>query len=195
MQTGDIFSSQQLDVVTNSSDTTAVTTATGNSFVGSVVTGSIDVESTQTVSGNLSASTTVNVDQTPGPTYISTTAATGNSGTSVISGGGALTGNMTQTTTSATVDAESQTNATNAFTTDATQVVQAVANGQQYGATDSTVAANLTQTNSSTVTANGGAVFNFVADQGVFSATGRPWRARLARTDSLASAEATALYN
>jgi hypothetical protein len=172
VQTGDIFSSQQLNVVTNSSDTTAVTTATGNSFVGSAVTGSVDVESTQTVSGALSASTTVNIDQTPGPTYESVTAASGNSGDSVISGGGALTGNMTQTTTSATVDAESQTNGTNAFTTDATQTVQAVANGQQFGATDSTIAANLTQTNTSSVTANGGAVFNFVADQGVFSATG-----------------------
>ena len=30
---------------------------------------------------------------------------------------------------------------------------------------------------------------------GVFNATGRPWRARLARTDSLAIADATALYN
>src|SRR5207253_6731780 len=30
---------------------------------------------------------------------------------------------------------------------------------------------------------------------GVFSATGRPWRARFARTDSFASAAATALYN
>jgi hypothetical protein len=171
VQTGDIFSSQQLNVVTNSSETTAVTTATANSFVGSTSSGSLDVESSQTVSGNLSASTVVNVDQTPGPTYDTTTAATGNSGDSVISGTGLLSGAVTQTTTSATVDAESQTNGANAYTTDATQTVQAVANGQQFGTTDSSLAVNVAQTNASTVTANGGAVFNDVSDQGVFNAT------------------------
>jgi hypothetical protein len=170
-QSGDLFSSTSLDVVTNDSSTTATTVSTGNSFVGSVVSGSLDVESTQTVSGNLSASTVVNIDQTPGPEYLSTTAATGNSGVSVISSTGLLSGNISQTTSSATVDAESQTNGVNAFTTDAQQTVQAVANGQQLGDTDSSVAMNINQSNAAAVTANGGAVFNFVSDQGVFAAT------------------------
>ncbi len=141
-------------------------------MVGSTDSGGLNVQSTQTMSGNVTATTTANFDQTPGPTYVSTTAATANSADNVISSGGTLSGNLTQSSTGATVNAESQTNATNAYTTDASQSVQAVANGQQLGATDSNVATNVTQTNASTVTANGGAVFNYVADQGQFSATG-----------------------
>jgi len=51
VQAGDVFSSQQLDVVTSSSDTTATTTSTGNSLIGSASSGNLDVESTQTMSG------------------------------------------------------------------------------------------------------------------------------------------------
>jgi hypothetical protein len=171
VQGADVVGSLNLNVETNDSDTSAVTTATGNSFVGSTVSGGLDVESSQTLSGNVSASTVVNIDQTPGPTYESTTAATGNSGDSVISSTWTMTGNLSQTTTSASVDAESQTNGDNAYTTDATQTVQAVANGQQFGAEDSSLVANVNQSNAAAVTANGGAVFNYVADQGVFNST------------------------
>jgi hypothetical protein len=169
-QAGNVVATQQLDVVTNSSDTTALTTSTGNSFIGSVATGNLDVQSSQTLSGNVQAQTTINVATDAGPTLQSTTAATGNSGSSVILGGGALTGTFNQSTTSATVDAESQINGPNAQTQDASFSVQAVANGQQFGSTDSVIAANVNQSNASTVTADGGVVFGDVGNTGSFAA-------------------------
>ena len=53
-------------MVTSSSDTSATTTTTGNSLIGSVVSGNLTVESTQTNSGNLSANTTINVSDGAG---------------------------------------------------------------------------------------------------------------------------------
>jgi len=171
-QAGNVTASQQLDVVTDSSDTTATTTSTGNSFIGSAVTGSVAVTSSQTVTGNVGASTTINVAQDAGPSTLSVTAATGNSGASVIQGGGAFSGSFLQTSGSLTTDAESQINAANAQTQDATFSVQAVANGQELGSTDSSLAASVKQSNSSTVTANGGVVLGDVSDQGSFTAIG-----------------------
>jgi hypothetical protein len=172
VQGGNVTASQQLDVVTNSSDTTAVTTATGNSFVGSVVTGSLDVTSSQTGSGNVGASTVINVASDAGPTTQSATAATGNSGSAVILGGGGLSGSFLQTSASATVDAESQLNAANAQTADAAFSVQDTGNGQVLGSTDSAIGASVSQSNASNVTANGGVVFGDVTDQGSFTAVG-----------------------
>jgi len=172
VQSGDVFGSQQLDVVTQSSDTTAVTTATGNSLVGSTISGGVDVQSTQSVAGAVQAQTVLNVQQDAGPSTTLTTAATGNSGDSVISGGGALTGSFQQTVTSPTIDGESQTNGLDAMMTDGNVSVQAVANSQGFGATSSTIHTTTNQTTTATVTANGGVVMGDVADQASFSAVG-----------------------
>ena len=149
-----------------------MTTATGNSFIGSVVSGGVDVQSNQTLSGDVQAQTTINVATDAGPFLQSLTAATGNSGSSVIQGGGALTGAFNQTTTSSTIDSESQLNGPNAQTQDATFSSQAVANSQLLGSTDSSIAANVTQANSATVMANGGVVWGDVGDVGAFTAVG-----------------------
>ena len=172
VQGGNVTASQQLDVVTDSSDTTAITTATADSFIGSVVTGSLDVLSSQSGTGNIAASTVINVANDAGPTTQSATAATGNSGSAVILGGGALSGGFLQTSASATVDAESQINAANAQTANAAFSVQAGGNVQVLGSTDSAIGASVSQSNSSTVTANGGVVFGDVSDQGTFAAVG-----------------------
>jgi hypothetical protein len=172
VQTGDVTASQQLDVVTASSDTMATTTSTGNSLVGSVVTGNLDVRSTQTLSGTVSSQTVINVDSDAGPTTISTTASSGNTGSAIISGGGMLTGSFLQNTASARVDAEGQINAPNAQTGDVSHTVEAVANSQQLAASDSGLAASVTQANSATVMANGGAIFGDVQGQGAFTAVG-----------------------
>ncbi|HEY2709486.1 MAG TPA: holdfast anchor protein HfaD [Caulobacteraceae bacterium] len=171
-QDGGVVASQELDVVTNSSDTTALTTATGNSFIGSVVTGSVDIQSNQTLNGDVQGTTIVNVANDAGPTTQSITAATGNAGASVIQGGGAITGNFVQTTTNANVGGESQINATDAQTADASFSVQAVANGEQFGATDSTIAASVTQTNTASAIADGGVILGALNDQGSFAAIG-----------------------
>ena len=136
------------------------------------MTGDLDVQSSQTLSGDVAAQTTINVATDAGQTLQSTTAATGNSGSSIILGGGTLTGSFNQTTTSAAVDAESQLNGANAQTGDASFSVQAIANSQLLGSTDSAIAANINQSNAATVTANGGVVFGDVAGQGAFAAAG-----------------------
>ncbi len=159
-------------MVTQSSDSAAPTTATGNNLTGSAVTGNVDVESTQTLSGNISADTQASAGSYAGVSATLTTAATGNTGASVISGGGALTGHYRQTTTSATVDGESQFDAPNAESTDVSQSVQAIANDQSFGTTGSTINASVTQANSAKVTADGGAVIGDVSDQGSFVAVG-----------------------
>jgi hypothetical protein len=171
-QSGAVIGSQTLNVVTNSSDTTAVTTSTANSFVGSVVTGSVDIASRQRASGPVSASTTINVASDAGPATSSFTAATGNFGSSTVIGGSGLTGSFLQTASSRTVDAESQINAAGATTADASFTVQAVANGQEFGAEHGAIQASVTQSTSSTTTANGGVVFGNVSDQGSFTAMG-----------------------
>lgn len=172
LQVGNVFATQQLDVVTADSDTTATTTATGNSFTGSVNTGDVDVQSNQTTLGTTQAQTTVNVDSNAGEFTTMTTAATANTGQSVISGGGTLSGNYTQTSAGPLVDGESQLNAPNAQTGDIAESVQAIANSQGYGATDSNISTSTTQVNSSTVMANGGAILGDVVEQGSFIAIG-----------------------
>ncbi|HEY3798351.1 MAG TPA: holdfast anchor protein HfaD [Caulobacteraceae bacterium] len=172
VQVGDVFATGELDVVTNTSDTVQATTGTGNSLIGSAVSGSIDVESTQTMQGNVAATTTVNVDNDAGPELSSTTAATGNAGDSVITGGGALTGNFIQNTTGASVDAESQANGANAQMFDGTVETQAIANGQTLGASGSDVDVAVNQTNTASAVSNGGVIFGDVTDQAAFISSG-----------------------
>jgi len=184
-QAGNVFSSQTLDVVTASSDTTATTTSTGNSFTGSVVTGDLNVQSNQALSGNVQAQTVLNVAADAGPSTSLFTAATGNTGTSVISGGGTLSGNYIQNTTSpaapnclslggpcAPIDGESQIEGPNATTADLNMSVQAISNSQTFGTSDSALNVTATQTNGSSVAANGGAILGDVTDQGSFSSVG-----------------------
>jgi hypothetical protein len=170
VQAGDIFASQTLDVVTNTSDTTAVTTATGNGLTGSVVTGSVDIQSTQSTAGQVGATTTINIANDAGPSLTSTTAATGNTGDAGIEGGGALTGSFVQGATGGPIYGENQINAANAETTDAAQATQAMANSQGFGATGSSVNATVHQSSAVDTTADGGAILGYVGDQGGFSA-------------------------
>jgi hypothetical protein len=171
-QAGAVTASQELDVVANSSDTTATTTATGNSVAASPPAGSLDVESSQTTTGNVAATTVINVAADAGPTTTSLTTATGNAGSAAISGGGLLSGNFLQTTGSASVTGESQINAANAQTGDASLLVQAIGNSQQLGASDSSIAANVSQTSTATAEADGGVILGETTGQASFTAQG-----------------------
>lgn len=170
VQLGDVFATQQLDVVTASSDTTAVTTATGNSLGGTVQSGDLDIQSHQSVSGAVAAQTVVNIAADGGDTTSMTTAATGNTGDAGIDSGGTLSGNFVQTSTSASISGESQLNAQDAQTGNAAFAVQAIANSQGFGATDSTVNATVGQSSTSNAVANGGAVVGFIPGDASFSA-------------------------
>lgn len=170
VQLGDVFATQQLDVVTASSDATAVTTATGNSLGGTVQSGDLDIQSHQSVSGAVAAQTVVNIAADGGDTTSMTTAATGNTGDAGIDSGGTLSGNFVQTSTSASISGESQLNAQDAQTGNAAFAVQAIANSQGFGATDSTVNATVGQSSTSNAVANGGAVVGFIPGDASFSA-------------------------
>lgn len=169
VQLGDIFASQTLDVVTNSSDTTAVTTATGNTLTGSVVSGGVDIQSNQSTAGAVQAQTTINVANDAGPSLSSTTAATGNTGDAGISGGGTLSGSFTQTTSGGPITGQSDIVGADAQTVDAGQTTQAIGNSQGFGATDSTTTATVSQTNGVDTTSTAQTVYGYVADQGSFS--------------------------
>ncbi len=169
VQLGDIFASQTLDVVTNSSDTTAVTTATGNTLTGSVVTGGVNIQSTQSTAGKVQAQTTVTVATDAGPSLTSTTAATGNTGDAGVRGGGTLSGSFTQTTSGGPITGQSDIVGADAQTVDAAQATQAIGNSQGFGATNSVVNATVSQTNDVTTTSTAQTVYGYVADQGSFS--------------------------
>jgi hypothetical protein len=171
-QGGDVTASQELDVVANSSDTTATTAATGNTLSGSVNAGNLDVESSQTVTGAVSGQTIINVASDAGPTTSSLTTATGNAGSAAISGGGLLSGNFLQTTGSAAVTSESQINAADAQTGDASLLVQAIGNSQQLNTTNSSIAANVNQSSTATAEADGGVVFGETNGTASFTAQG-----------------------
>jgi hypothetical protein len=169
VQDGAVAASQTYDVGSASSDVTADTTSTGNGFIGSASSGSLQVESSQQLNGAVTASTTINAAG-DARSIDSFTAATGNSGSSVIVSGGLLSGNFLQTSAAPRVDAQSRIEAPNSVTGDVAQTVQAVANAQTLGAVNSNIAANVRQTNSSTTTAGGGAVIGDVENQGAFTA-------------------------
>ncbi len=170
VQLGDVFATGTLNVVTNTGDTTAVTTATGNGLTGSVITGGVNIQSTQSSAAAVAAQSTINVANDAGPSLTSTTAATGNTGDAGISGGGTLSGSFIQTTSGGPITGEDQINGADAQTVEAAQAVQAIGNSQGFGATGSTVNATVSQTNGADTTANGGTVYGYVADQGSFSA-------------------------
>lgn len=148
-------------------DTTATTTATGNSVLGSVVSGSANVTSTQTLSGSVSAQTVLNVDGYAGDTATLVTAATGNTADSSIAGGGALTGTYTQTTTQGVggtgLTARSQIEAAPSQGEDVYQSTQAIANSAGFGVTASSANVTVTQANGADALADGGAIIQYVS--------------------------------
>ena len=121
--------------------------------------------------GDVTASQQFDVVTNPGDTTAAVTAS-GNSGSTVVDRGRAFSGSFLQTSGAATIDAELQIDAAGGQTGNATLSVQAVANTQQLVSTGGAVGARVSQSSSSTVTANGGAVIGEVAGQGAFAANG-----------------------
>lgn len=162
-QSGDIFASGTLNVVTSSGDTTQVTTATGNSLTGSVATGSLDVQNTQNLSGQVGAQTTVNVTLDSGPNTTVNNAATGNTADVGISGGGSITGTSMQIVTGASaVTATTDLQGPTATTGAAAVSNQAIANSVGFGATDANVDYATGQTNAADVRADAAAVLQYL---------------------------------
>jgi len=132
----------------------------------------MDVQSVQTSNANVTANAVLNVaDGGAAGSAVITTSATGNTGQNDSLGYADLTGHLTQTTAAgATVDAESQINATNGLAADISHSVQALGNSQEIATVGGSATMQSDQTNQAIVQANGGAVVNYTgADTSTFS--------------------------
>jgi hypothetical protein len=175
VQLGDVLSSTTLDVVDQTDDTTAVTTATGNAFSGSTVAGSVDVQSTQAMSGAARADTHINVAVNSGVNTTQTTAVTGNTVDVGTSAGGALTGSFSQVTTGAGTGqdlyAHSQISGDTAQTDVMSADNQAIANSVGFAIADGQIDASVDQSNSADLLADGGVIFQYITTQAVLASS------------------------
>jgi hypothetical protein len=163
----DITASQTLNVVDTSDSSTSIASATGNGMLSGTESGSLDVQSIQSmpanVTGNISAVSHMTI-QTNGGEVTSLAASTGNNyvDTSVGElGGGALTGNLSQSAgPNWTVKSETDFQAPNAQASDASIASQAIANSMGFSVSNATANVTTQQTNSATVDAEGGSELN-----------------------------------
>ncbi|CAN5233470.1 holdfast anchor protein HfaD [soil metagenome] len=169
MQLGDVFATQTLNVVDVSDQTTATTAANGNSFSGAVVTGSVAVQSSQTLSGNVSATALTNVSGSSGAVTVLSTSATGNDGEADSLGGGALTGTFNQTAGAISVFADGIYHGATAQTGAISSSTQAVANSQGIGVTDASADVSIAQSSSALTQADGGADLQYTSGAAVIS--------------------------
>ena len=97
VQLGDVFATQELNVVEPSDSVVGATTALGNVF-GAFADGgrSLDVNSRQKLDADVRASTTLNAAHGMGWDTVVTTTAHGNSGMATATGGGSVTGSFKQ---------------------------------------------------------------------------------------------------
>lgn len=144
--------------------------ATGNSLAGSVESGDVDVQSNQSMQGNASASTTLNVTTDAGLTVSVTTEAVGNTGEADSLGGGALTGSFGQQTGPVAITAQSQMNADNAQAGDVSIGTTAIANDQGLANVGGSQTTFTEQTNQASVDAEGGAVLKYTGGTASLSA-------------------------
>lgn len=171
-QSGDIFAGQTLNVVDVSGSSALVSAAGGNDFSGSVVGSTAAVTSTQSLTGNVRADGTMNVDANSGETTVISVAATGNSGESNVTNGGAITGATTQTVGAVDVTALGEYVGPTARTNGLTSSVQAVANSQGYGVQDSDLDVTVNQSSTALVQADGGGTLQYTDGTAIFSALG-----------------------
>ena len=162
VQLGNVTSSQTLDVTTVTDQTAAVTTATGNAVTMAADTGSLDVQSTQSMQGSATATTTLNVDPGgySGETAL-TTAATGNTSEATNLGGGALTGNLTQSTGPGDITASSTVNAPEGEIPDLQVNAQAIANTQGVAVAGAPANVAVTQSSTASTTSNSDVTVGF----------------------------------
>jgi hypothetical protein len=163
----DVTSDQTLTVVDVSGPVSSVASSTGNGLLAATQNGSLDVESVQSmpgnVTGNVSAVSHMFVTTAAGD-ITQLAAATGNTAEALTDGsqgGGALTGNFTQSA-AATWNVKSETDfqSPNAQATSASIASQAIANSLGFSVTDASSNVTTSQTNSATVDAEGGSELN-----------------------------------
>ena len=164
VQLGNVTASQTLDVSTVTDQTAATTTATGNAATIAADSGSLDVQSTQSMQGAATASTELDVEP-GGYTGVTalTTAATGNTAEATNLGGGALTGNLQQSTGPNDITATSTVNAAEGETGDLQVNTQAIANTQGVAVDGGPASVAVTQTSTASTTSNSDVTLGYTA--------------------------------
>jgi len=171
VQVGDVVADQNLNVVEVLESTTATTTATGNAYSFGTDGANADLRSNQSVQGDVSADTRLDVATYGGPSTRLTTAATGNTGDASVAGGASVTGVFTQTTGATSIYGHSHIEAPNAEMGDVTSTTQAVGNSQGFAPSYAATGMLVNQTNSAEVSSDGGGTIGHTTGTSVFAAT------------------------
>lgn len=151
--------------------TTAVTTATGNAYAFGTDGANADVRSNQTLQGDVSADTRLDVGLYGGPSTSLTTAATGNTGDASVSGAASMTGVFTQNTGPVTIYGHSHIEVPDAEMGDVNATVQAIGNSQGFAPSYASTGVRVNQTNTAEVSSDGGGVIGHTTGTSVFAAT------------------------
>ena len=175
-QAGTVTASQTLNVVDVSDSTVGATTATGNSISGAVQYGSFNVQSTQSLTAAVSATTSLtpapNVAANTGTQTSISTAATGNSGDAESVEAGPLTGTVTQTIgAGGSVTGATTITAPNAQTGAVSGSVQSLGNDQGIEVSDTSATMTVNQTNGGATLATGGISLNYTPGAATLTAT------------------------
>ncbi len=164
-----MFADQTLDVVEVTDQTTAVTTATGNSADFTVEGGDLDVRSNQALQANVRADALDNVTANAGASTVLATAATGATGDAMVLGG-THTGVYNQSTTATDIYAHTHVEAPAARFGDVSSSVQAIGNSQGLAASSAAAGVRVNQTNNAFVNTDGGGYFGQVTGAASVSA-------------------------
>ena len=169
VQTGDVFADQTLDVVEVTDQTTAATTATGNSADFTVDGGDLDARSNQALQANVRADALVNVTTNAGAATVLTTAATGNTGDAMVLGG-THTAIYNQSTEATDIYAHTHVEGPAARFGDVSSSVQAIGNSQGLAGSSAAAGVRVNQTNNAFVHSDGGGYFGEVTGSASVSA-------------------------
>ena len=171
-QSSPVATSQPLSVDNVSGTTTAVTDSTANGFSGAVTSGTLNVVSSQSLTADVTARTTLDVVTSSGTATTLNTAATGNTtDVDTVTGGGAVKGSLTQSVGAVNITAVDSLRASGAQTGSFSSGTQAIANSQGYGSDASPIAMTTKQTSAATTEAADGGTLMYTPGTASFSAS------------------------
>jgi hypothetical protein len=173
-QTAPVTASQTLPVDDVSGATTSVVDATGNAATAAVTSGSMSVTSNQSLTGDVLTNSQLNVVTNAGSTVTLNTASTGNSlDVETVTGGGPVTGTLTQTVGAVNVLATNSVSASGAQTQagSISTGTQAIANSIGVATDSSPVTVTTNQSSAATTNAEDGGTLTYTPGTAAFTAS------------------------
>ena len=152
--------------------TTGVTDSTGNSLTGAVTSGSLAITSSQSLTADVTSNSTLNVVTSAGPSTTLNTATTGNTvDVETVTGGGPVTGALTQSVGAVNILATNSVGASGAQTGSLSTGVQAIANSIGIATDAAPVAVTTSQSSAAVVNAEDGGTLTYTPGTAAFTAT------------------------